>query len=101
MTPLLCDPGERWEYGISIDWVGKIVEAVSGQRLDRYLAEHICQPLGMHDTAFTLSPSMCARLASVHQRGDDGSLHITYTWKRTKIRYVKISADDLRTVLPK
>jgi CubicO group peptidase (beta-lactamase class C family) len=77
MTPLLCDPGERWEYGISIDWVGKIVEAVSGQRLDRYLAENICQPLGMHDTAFTISPSMRARLARVHQRGDDGSLQPT------------------------
>jgi CubicO group peptidase (beta-lactamase class C family) len=77
LTPLLCDPGERWEYGISIDWLGKIVEAVSGQRLESYLAEHICQPLGMHDTAFTISPSMRARLASVHQRGDDGSLQPT------------------------
>jgi methyl acetate hydrolase len=77
MTPLLCDPGERWEYGISIDWLGKVVEAVSGQRLDRYLTENICQPLGMHDTAFTISPSMRARLATVHQRGDDGSLQPT------------------------
>jgi methyl acetate hydrolase len=77
MTPLLCDPGERWEYGISIDWLGKVVEAVSGQRLDRYLTENICQPLGMHDTAFTISPSMRARLAAVHQRGDDGSLQPT------------------------
>lgn len=76
-TPLLCEPGERWEYGISIDWVGKMVEAVSGQKLDRYLEEHICQPLGMHDTAFKISPSMRARLAPVHQRGDDGSLQPT------------------------
>jgi CubicO group peptidase (beta-lactamase class C family) len=76
-TPLLCDPGERWEYGINIDWVGKIVEAVSGQKLDRYLEENICQPLGMHDTAFKISPSMRARLAAVHQRGDDGSLQPT------------------------
>ena len=60
MTPLLCDPGERWEYGISIDWLGKVVEAVSGQKLDRYLAENICQPLGMHDTAFKIS-RRCAR----------------------------------------
>ena len=36
-TPLLFDPGERWEYGINIDWVGKIVEAVSGQMLGDYL----------------------------------------------------------------
>jgi methyl acetate hydrolase len=77
MTPLLCDPGERWEYGVSIDWLGKVVEAVSGQRLDHYLAENICQPLGMYDTAFTISPSMRARLAPVHQRGDDGSLQPT------------------------
>jgi methyl acetate hydrolase len=77
MTPLLCDPGERWEYGISIDWLGKVVEAVSGQKLDRYLAENICQPLGMHDTAFKISPSMRTRLAPVHQRGDDGSLQPT------------------------
>ncbi|HSX81231.1 MAG TPA: serine hydrolase domain-containing protein, partial [Candidatus Saccharimonadia bacterium] len=77
MTPLLCDPGARWEYGISIDWLGKVVEAASGQRLDRYLAENICQPLGMHDTAFKISPSMRARLAPVHQRGDDGSLQPT------------------------
>jgi len=76
-TPLLCEPGERWEYGISIDWVGKMVEAVSGQKLDCYLEEHICQPLGMHDTAFKISPSMRARLAPVHQRGDDGSLQPT------------------------
>jgi methyl acetate hydrolase len=77
MTPLVCDPGDRWEYGINIDWLGKIVEAVSGQRLDRYLAEHICQPLGMYDTAFKISPAMRARLAPVHERGDDGSLQPT------------------------
>src|SRR5207248_10523150 len=39
-TPLLFDPGDRWEYGINIDWVGKMVEAVSGQTLDRYFQEH-------------------------------------------------------------
>ncbi|HTZ38300.1 MAG TPA: serine hydrolase domain-containing protein, partial [Stellaceae bacterium] len=39
--PLMFDPGERWEYGINIDWVGRIVEAVSGQSIDRYMQEHI------------------------------------------------------------
>ena len=38
-TPLAFDPGERWEYGINIDWVGKAVEAVSGKRLDVYLQD--------------------------------------------------------------
>ena len=73
-TPLLFDPGDRWEYGISIDWVGKMVEAASGQKLDRYFREHIFEPLGMKDTSFKISPGQRARLASVHQRGADGAL---------------------------
>ena len=56
-TPLLFDPGERWEYGISIDWVGKMVETVSGQKLDRYFQDNIFGPLGMKDTSFKVSPS--------------------------------------------
>src|SRR5213594_942054 len=73
-TPLMFDPGDRWEYGINIDWVGKIVETMSGQKLDRYFQEHIFGPLGMNDTAFKLSPSQRARLAGVHQRAEGGAL---------------------------
>ena len=39
--PLVFDPGERWEYGINIDWVGRAVEAVAGQPLDAYFSAHI------------------------------------------------------------
>jgi CubicO group peptidase (beta-lactamase class C family) len=73
-TPLLFDPGDQWEYGINMDWVGKMVEAVSGQRLDRYFQQNIFGPLGMSDTSFKLSQGQRARLASVHQRGPDGAL---------------------------
>jgi CubicO group peptidase (beta-lactamase class C family) len=73
-TPLLFDPGDRWEYGINIDWAGKMVEAASGQRLDRYFQENIFGPLGMSDTSFSVSPSQQTRLARVHQRGDNGAL---------------------------
>jgi CubicO group peptidase (beta-lactamase class C family) len=73
-TPLVFDPGDKWEYGINIDWVGKMVEATSGQKLDRYFQDNIFGPLGMKDTSFKLSASQRARLASVHQRGADGSL---------------------------
>ena len=73
-TPLLFDPGDRWEYGISIDWIGKMVETVSGQKLDRYFQDNILGPLAMKDTSFTISPSQRARLASVHQRDDKGAL---------------------------
>ena len=73
-APLVSDPGERWEYGIGIDVVGKVVEAASGQRLDAYLRDHIFAPLGMTDTAFALTPAQRARRVGMHQRGADGSL---------------------------
>ena len=72
--PLLFDPGDRWDYGINIDWVGKIVEAASGQRLGDYFREHVLGPLGMNDTAFRITDGMRARLARIHQRGEDGTL---------------------------
>ena len=72
--PLHFDPGDRWEYGINMDWVGKMVEAVSGKKLGAYLSENLFSPLGMNDTAFRITPAMRERLAKIHQRGDDGSL---------------------------
>ena len=74
MQPLLFDPGERWCYGINIEWVGKIVEAVSGQKLGAYLAENLFAPMGMHDTAFRIRPDMRERLAKIHHRDDNGNL---------------------------
>jgi methyl acetate hydrolase len=73
-TPLLCDPGERWEYGISIDWAGKMVEGASGQKLGAYLRDHVLGPLGMDDTGFFITPTMRERLASIHHRMADDSL---------------------------
>jgi len=74
MTPLLFEPGERWEYGSNIDWCGQVVESVRGKRLGEVFAERIFAPLGMKDTGFALSASMRSRLADVHARGADGSL---------------------------
>ena len=76
-TPLLFDPGERWEYGINVDWVGKAIEAVSGQRLGQFLKDNVFAPLGMNDTAFKITASMRQRLAKIHQRRDDGQLAAT------------------------
>ncbi|MBV8889069.1 MAG: beta-lactamase family protein [Alphaproteobacteria bacterium] len=72
--PLVFDPGERWEYGINIDWVGRIVEEVGGQRLDAYFRDRIFAPLGMADTGFVPSAEQRMRQASVHQRNSDGGL---------------------------
>jgi CubicO group peptidase (beta-lactamase class C family) len=73
-APLMFDPGERWQYGPNIDWVGRIVESISGKPLDVYFRENILDPLGMHDTAFVISPQQHAREASLHRREADGSL---------------------------
>ena len=75
--PLAFEPGERWEYGINIDWVGRIVEALSGKTLDTYLREHVCGPLGMDDTGFAPTGEQRSRLATVHQRQADGTLTTT------------------------
>jgi CubicO group peptidase (beta-lactamase class C family) len=75
--PLAFDPGARWEYGIGIDWAGKMVESVTGMRLGAYMHQNLFVPLGMDSTAFKITPEMRARLAKVHQRGSDGKLTVT------------------------
>jgi len=73
-TPIMSDPGTRWEYGSNIDFVGKAVEAVSGKRLDAYLRDHLFAPLGMSDTAFKIGAEQRKRLVGMHARGPDGAL---------------------------
>ena len=73
-TPLMTDPGTRWEYGTNIDFVGKAVEAASGQRLDAYLRDHMFTPLGMSDTGFKIGESQRKRLVGMHSRAEDGTL---------------------------
>jgi methyl acetate hydrolase len=83
-TPLVADPGTRWEYGINIDFAGKLVERLSGQPLDAYLQEHIFAPLGMSETGFKIRPDQRPRLARMHARGEDGSLTpIDFELRRT------------------
>src|SRR5216683_1517267 len=73
-TPLIFDPGERWEYGVNTDWVGRIVEATSGQPLDAYFRDKIFAPLGMKDSGYVTSPEQRARQARLHVRQADGAL---------------------------
>ena len=70
--PLLFDPGDRWEYGVSTDWVGQVIEAATGQRLGDYLAERVLAPLGMSATAFR--PALPADAAKVYIRAAGGGL---------------------------
>jgi methyl acetate hydrolase len=73
-TCLLWDPGEKWGYGVNIDWVGKVVEAVRGKRLGEVMQERVFAPLGMTETGFVMTPAMQARRAVIHDRAMDGKL---------------------------
>jgi CubicO group peptidase (beta-lactamase class C family) len=72
--PLAFDPGDRWDYGINIDWVGKAVERASGRTLGDYFAEYLFGPIGMNDTGFQLTRDRRTRLAGMHARGEEGAL---------------------------
>lgn len=74
MAPLAFEPGERWHYGIGIDWAGLVIESLRGKRLGAVMDERIFGPLGMTDTAFAPRPDMEARMATIHHRLDDGTL---------------------------
>ncbi len=69
--PLLFDPGERWHYSTSTDVVGKLVEKVSGQKLETYFREHIFNPLKMPDTSYNVPQEKGARLVAQQQRAGD------------------------------
>ena len=75
--PLVADPGTEWNYGISLDWLGLVIEAVSGQDLPSYLTEHVLGPLGMTDTTFTPTAEQRSRMMAVHSRTPEGGLTIS------------------------
>ena len=73
-VPLRYHPGERWMYSLATDVCGALVEIISGQRFDHYLRRTIFEPLGMVDTAFTVTPDRAPRLAANYGRSSDKSL---------------------------
>jgi methyl acetate hydrolase len=74
VPPLMFEPGARWQYGPSIDWTGRLVEAVSGMNLEEYFQARILRPLDMPDTSFMVPASKFDRLVGKYQRQADGSL---------------------------
>jgi CubicO group peptidase (beta-lactamase class C family) len=72
--PLVNHPGERYEYGLSTDVLGALVEAVSGMTLEEFFRRRIFEPLGMEDTQFFLPEDQVQRLAVVYQREQDGPI---------------------------
>ena len=74
--PLKFSPGDNWNYGVSTDVCGYLVETISGQRFDEYLQEHIFNPLGMEDTGFDVPPEKIDRFAANYERGPDRQLRL-------------------------
>jgi methyl acetate hydrolase len=66
--PLLFEPGEKWWYGTSVDIVGRLVEKISGQKLEDYFRQHIFTPLKMSDTSYNVPEAKAARLVAAQQR---------------------------------
>lgn len=64
--PLLFQPGSAWNYGMSTDVLGRVVEVVHGQPLDACFRQQVFEPLGMHDTFFCVPPQKAARLAALY-----------------------------------
>jgi methyl acetate hydrolase len=71
-APMVADPGTQFMYGINTDWLGRVVEAAGGKALDDAVATVVTGPLGMDDTAFTISEAELAEATPVHLRGEDG-----------------------------
>ena len=74
--PLCFDPGSRWNYGVSTDVLGRVVEAVSGMPLDRFFHDRIFAPLGMEDTFFAVPEAKIPRLASCYVKTPEEDLRL-------------------------
>ncbi len=73
-VPMVNDPGTAWAYGVSTDWLGLVIEKITGQSLGSYLQQHVYGPLGMVDSSFAPSSAQRGRLLRVMQRQADGTL---------------------------
>ena len=72
--PLVFEPGERWEYGCNQEWIGYIIEAISGLGLAEYIDKNIVQPLGLKNTGVKLSEDQDKEFFTVHTKNAAGEL---------------------------
>ena len=104
-APLFEDPGTAYRYGESADVLGRVIEVVTGQKLEDFYRQRIFGPLGMHDAVYYVDPARASRLATVYRPGPDGKLQpfesepIPVTERRALISAVGLvasAADYLR-----
>jgi len=85
--PLIAQPGKAWNYSVSTDVLGYLVEVISGQPFEKYLVENVIKPLGMVDTDFFVPESKHDRFSANYQAGAGGKLEVIDD--PTKSRYLK------------
>jgi CubicO group peptidase (beta-lactamase class C family) len=73
-VPLLYDPGTHWHYSAGVDVQARLVEVLSGQPFDAYVAEHVFSPLGMTQSCWRCGADIVPRLAALYESGEDGAL---------------------------
>lgn len=88
--PLEFEPGSRWHYSVATDVLGRIVEVVSGEPFDRFIARRILEPLGMSETGFAVPESRLGRLASLYVKTGDGKAKLVETGEASAHREGKV-----------
>lgn len=78
-APLVHQPGTKWEYGLSMDVLARLVEVVSGKTYDRFLEERIFKPLGMTDTGYTVPPDKATRFSKLYAPAEGGAIKLNST----------------------
>ena len=90
--PLLFQPGAEWNYGVSTDVLGRVVEVASGQSLDAFLAERILRPLGMTDTSFWVEDERASRLSALYGLGPGRALvRLGPPWEAAQVKPARLS----------
>jgi CubicO group peptidase (beta-lactamase class C family) len=90
--PLLFQPGAEWNYGVSTDVLGRVVEVASGQSLDEFFAERILRPLGMNDTTFWVEGDRASRLAALYGVSPRrGLVRLGSPWDNARVKSAMLS----------
>ncbi|MBD0860820.1 beta-lactamase family protein [Gordonia sp. zg691] len=98
-VPLLFDPGTAWEYGIGVDWAGQVIEGITGRRLGEVMTQRVLTPLGMSDTAFTLSDDTRHRRAVMHMRKGE-RLVPNHRWAQPDPPEIDMGGQGLYSTVP-
>ena len=75
--PVAFQPGEKWQYGSSTDFVAVLVEKISGMSLDQFLRQRIFEPLGMHDTYYNIPKEKAGRVAAIYRPDAQGKIELS------------------------